>query len=35
MAIEEEGRDNIFHERVLMLHKNGYRGFSLSGIKKK
>lgn len=35
MATEEEGRDNIIHERVSMLHEKGYRGFSLSGVKKK
>ena len=35
MATEEEGRDNIIHERVSMLHEEGYRGFSLSGVKKK
>ncbi|MGK7368593.1 MAG: hypothetical protein ACNS64_00155 [Candidatus Halalkalibacterium sp. M3_1C_030] len=35
MALEEEGRDNILHERVSMLQKEGYRGFTLKNIKKK
>lgn len=35
MALEEEGRDNILHERVSMLQKEGYRGFTLNNIKKK
>lgn len=35
MALEDEGRDNIIHERISMLHDNDYRGFSLSGVKKK
>lgn len=34
MALEEEGRDNILHERVSMLEKEGYRGFSLKQSKK-
>ncbi|NGP76558.1 hypothetical protein G3570_07935 [Balneolaceae bacterium YR4-1] len=35
MAQEEEGRDNILHERISMLEKEGYRGFKLKQSKKK
>ena len=35
MAQQDEGRDNIMHERVTMLEKEGYRGFTLKNIKKK
>ncbi|HKL18302.1 MAG TPA: hypothetical protein VJ905_05015 [Halalkalibaculum sp.] len=35
MALEDEGRDNILHERVSKLEKEGYRGFTLKNIKKK
>jgi hypothetical protein len=35
MAFEDEGRDNILHERVSLLEKEGYRGFTLNKIQKK
>ena len=35
MARQDEGRDNILHERVSMLEKEGYRGFTLKHVKKK
>lgn len=35
MALEEDGRDNILHEQVSMLEKEGYRGFSLKQSQKK
>ncbi len=35
MARQDEGRDTILHERVSMLEKEGYRGFTLNTIKKK
>ena len=35
MALQEEGRDNIMHERVSLLEREGYRGFRVSTVKKK
>lgn len=35
MALEEEGRDNVIHERLSLLEREGYRGFKLKHSKKK
>lgn len=35
MALQEPDRDNIFHERISILHDQGYRDFTVTKIKKK
>ncbi|MDR8394004.1 hypothetical protein NC796_22815 [Aliifodinibius sp. S!AR15-10] len=34
MPEQEQNRDNVFHERITILHEKGYRGFTISKIRK-
>lgn len=34
MSIEDQDRGSVFHERISVLRDHGYRGFSVSKIRK-
>lgn len=34
MASQDRDRDNIFHERISILRDQGYRGFTVTSVKK-
>lgn len=34
MSLQDQDRDNVFHERQKILAKRGYCGFKITGVKK-
>lgn len=34
MALQKQDRNNVIHERINVLNDQGYRGFTITGVRK-